>query len=198
MKLWLQVLLAQGYLWRDRFPEQFVATRKSPPRATWVTFAPVVITVAGLLVLFDGRWWGLSVAAAGFGYFLFIAYPLRLDRLIGSTEMWLSITWGGGFLATAATVSLVPVAVLIGGWGVLVVSLGLWLSAVTAWLRSVQANYLIFADPERNSWRLDPEQNPRRPDWLGRWRDGLTLAYWHLPRQILFGIEPPRRTGGTA
>jgi hypothetical protein len=198
MKLWLQVLFAQGWLWRDRFPEQFAATKKPPLRATWVTFTPLVITVAGLLVMLDGRWWGLSVAAAGFGWFLFIAYPLRLDHVIGSTELWLSITWGSGFLTTAATASLIPMAVLTGDWEVLLVSLGLWLCAVTTWLRFVQANYLIFADPEGNSWRLDPEQNPRRPDRLGRWRDVLTLTYWHLPRQILFGTEPPRRTGGTA
>jgi hypothetical protein len=198
MKLWLQVVFAQGYLWRDRLPEQFRATKDSTLRPTWVNFAPLVLAVAGLLILFDGRGWGLSAVAAGLGWFLFTAYPLRLDRAIASTELWLSITWSGGFLATAATASLVLIGIASGDWELLLISLGLWLCAVTSWLRLVQANYLIFVDPEKNLWRLDPAQNPPRHDWLGRWRDILTSTYWHLPRRILFGIEPPRPTGGPA
>jgi len=192
MKLWLQVLFAQGYLWRDRFPEQFSATKNSALRATWVTFAPLAIALAGLLVLLDGRFWGLSLALAGFAWFAFLAYPLRLDRVLRSTELWLSLTWGGGFLATLANGSLVLQAVLSGALDVLLISAGLWFCVATSWLRFVQANYLIFADPGRNVWRLDPAQNPPNESWFHRLRDTFVTTYWHLPRKILFGVEPPR------
>jgi len=193
MKLWFQVLFAQGYVWRDRLPDALTKLEAEPKKIRLPNLIPLLMIALVVLALAGGAEWttAIPVLILSVSWFLFLSYPLRPNRRLGSTELWISVAWAGGFLASISAVVLVITTLATGSWGLLVLCVGAWLGIVTPWLRGVEANYLILADPVDNSWRLDPQLNPRS-GIPATWRFMITEAYWRLPRRIFFGAKVTR------
>ena len=200
MKLWLQVLFAQGYLWRDTFPDELQKVKAEPRKIRLPTLIPLaMIVLVSLALVGDAEWTtAVPVLTLSLGWFMFRSYPLRADTLVGTLEFWISATWAGGAIALISAVVLAITTLATGSWGLVLLCMGAWLGIVTPWLRGVEANYLILADPVDNSWRLDPQLNPRPSGIPSTWRFMISEAYWRLPRQIFFGAKvtkPPAQGG---
>ena len=204
MKLWLQVLFAQGYLWRDRFPAQFGETSTQKPKllgtVVWGFLVPSLALLAGWVELADGNLLsGLPAVALSVFWVLWSVSGRWVERLVGGKALWLSIHWATGFLAVISIVATLILPPLENTWGLMPLALVLLLCSGTAYLRALQSNYLIFVSPEENAWRLTPPA-PAKAGFVAAWREWLLETYWRLPRKTLFGEDdsPPPASDGMA
>ncbi len=187
MKLWLQVLFAQGYLWRDRFPEAF-AEAKVEHRSTTgylIHLIFAVMLLMGIWSIADGDLsWGILVPVAGtWLLWALSSHGLRTD--VGRKELWLSAVWALGFLFSVSIIGLLLVVLVTADWWLLLLTLWLIVCYFTGWLRGIQCNYLIFRDPANNAWRLEGPKEPPK-GFMRAYTDAIVETYWRLPRQILF------------
>ena len=187
MKLWLQVLFAQGYLWRDRFPDAFAET-KVEHQGPW----SVVLLVLAVAVL--GMSLGLLAAGEEEAFFmtpmavLWVAWSLASRGLragVRWTELRISLTWTLGFLFSVSAFAMLAEALVATRWQLL--ALGVWLTVclATGCLRGIQRNYLLFRQPGEYAWVLEgPGERPK--GIIAPYADAIAETYWRLPRQILF------------
>ncbi len=187
MKLLLQVLFAQGWLWRDRLPEVF-AEAKVEHRGTigyLILLLFAVLLLMGILSIADGDLSrGILVPVAGTWLLRALSsHGLRAD--VGRKELRLSVVWALGFLFSVSIFGLLLVALVTADWWLLLLTLWLIVCFVTGWLRGIQCNYLIFRDPANNAWRLEGPKEPPK-GFMRVYTDAIVETYWRLPRQILF------------
>lgn len=187
MKLLLQLLFAQGWLWRDRFPEVFVKA-KVEHRGTigyLMLLLSAVLLLMGILSIADGDLSrGILVPVAGTWLLWALSYRgLRAD--VGRKELRLSVMWALGFLFSVSVFGLLLVALVTADWWLLLLTFWLIVCLVTIWLRGIQRSYLIFRYPAEYAWMLDdPKQPPK--GLIAPYADAIVETYWRLPRQILF------------
>ncbi len=187
MKLLLQVLFAQGWLWRDRFPHSY-AEAKVEHRGTigyFMLLLSAVLLLMGILSIADGDLSrGILVPVAGTGLLWALSSRgLRAD--VGRKELRLSVMWALGFLFSVSVFGLLLVALVTADWWLLLLTLWLIVCFVTGWLHGIQRNYLIFRDPANNAWRLEEPKEPPK-GFIRAYTDAIVETYWRLPRQILF------------
>lgn len=203
MKLLLQVLFTQGYLWRMRCPEEFggVSSEKWHPNVWNVAYAAALVSMGALSIYYGSLIFGPLLLFTGIAFVVWAADFFGLNKIVGSRAFWTSVSWACGALTIGGFMLLLVLSIawqsrlLIDGS----VSLGLgflllFSSSFMAFygsmvLHAFECRYLYFADPIGSGAMLD------EPDWSPRelWVD----TYRHLPRQILFGVEPPRPVGGS-
>jgi len=108
MKLWLQVLFAQGYLWRDRFPESFEDTQceRWRPNALNLLWAISLITMGAMWIYYGSAIFGPTVLVTGIACLIGAADFFGLDRVVGSRAFWTSVSWACGALTVAGFVLL--------------------------------------------------------------------------------------------
>ncbi len=187
MKLVLQVLFSQGWLWRDRFPEVF-AEAKVERRGTigyLMLLLSAVLLLMGILSIADGDLSrSILVPVAGTWLLWSLSYRgLRAD--VGRKELRLSVMWALGFLFSVSVFGLLLVALVTADWWLLLLTFWLVVCIVTIWLRGIQRSYLIFHYPAEYAWMLDdPKQPPK--GLIAPYADAIVETYWRLPRQILF------------
>jgi len=184
MKLWLQVLFAQGYLWRDRFPEALEpALERRGLTLLWLIFA-LVLPVLGVLRMLDGSWTvGVLFIVTGVGASLLNAVSVEVHRLRENLAFWTSLAWGAAVLI-GPVISLIVVLAIQGDWGFATLLLLTWAFFGTAQLHDIESRYLFFSDPTANQYLLAgwPESFPRM--WVE--------TYWRLPiriAQTMLGME---------
>jgi len=196
MKLWLQVLFAQGYLWRDRFPDAYAVTQIKGRLLGWWLFYPVVLVVlGGSRIPWGAAWLGVITLAAGALWVVWRVSALMLQRRITRRALVISIHWASGFMVFILLWLLVPASVAADDWGLALVSIALQVDPSSTWLWEVQNNYLLFRDPSRNQWRIDAHA---RTGWISPLMliAGLAEAYILLPAKILGMRKTSRPAGG--
>jgi len=200
MKLWLQVLFAQGYLWRDRFPEQF-DYRPLRRGVSWLMliFGLSLVTWGIGLVVTGSPITGTLMVLTGSGFVVTNFESLGFYRLGGSAAFWISVGWGSVSAALVGMASLFAVflygAVFDSIWALigLVWIVGFIACCCTASINAIECRYLFFASPRDNACMLEESGSQS----IGQlWKE----TFWLLPRQILFGIQSrrPPPEGGTA
>ena len=183
MRLWLQVLFAQGYLWRQRLPEVFPA--RSPAGTSnwhlwWLLFGAALLAggINGVVRYGAGVFDALMILT-GAGFLLWNIEVLRMQRLIGSHAFWVSLSWGSGTIVLLGLLALTVTAALQGYW----IYLGSFAAMIpcffTPTANMLQRRYLFFADTEKYGVLLDDDA-----DVDGIWQY-FTHTYWRLPREVL-------------
>jgi len=193
MRLWLQVLFAQGYLWREQSP-QFWSARDSgkwSPHGFDMLRAVAFSGIGVFLAIIGSAVYGLVIAIAGAAMAIAHGDSFGLKRFFGSRAFWLSVNWAAGTLALGGLAAVLVLSVAFGIWRVAAPVFLFWVFAGTEMLRDMQRHYLFFAGRRQY---IDPpggESDDRS--------DLYVETYWLLPREIFFGIEAPRRPpkGGT-
>ncbi len=187
MKLLLQVLFAQGWLWRDRLPEVF-AEAKVEHRSTigyLVILLSTVLLLMGILsIAYGDLSRGILVPVAGTCLLWALFYHwLRAD--VGPKELRLSVVWALGFLFSISIFGLLFVVLVTADWLLLPLAFWLIVCPATIWLHAIQHSYLIFRYPAEYAWLLD---NPKQPPkgLIAPYADAIVETYWRLPRDILF------------
>jgi hypothetical protein len=192
MKLWLQVLFAQGYLWRDRFPESFEYAKPDRwrPNALNLLWAASLVTLGAMWIYYGSAIFGPLLPVTGIAYLVGAADFLGLDRVVVSRAFWTSVSWACGALTVGGFAVLLILSfawqlttvvngdsVSLGLAVVFVGSAGFMVFFGSMSLHAIECRYLFFADPRINATMLDdPEWNPRE-----LWSD----TYLHLPAKIL-------------
>ena len=188
MKLLLQLLFAQGWLWRDRFPEVFAEAKVEHHRTIGyfiILLSVVLLLLMGILSIANGDLSrGILVPVAGTWLLWTLSHRgLRAD--VRQKELRLSVMWALGFLLSVSVFGLLLVALAAAEWWLLLVALWLIVCFVTGWLRGIQRSYLIFRYPAEYAWMLDdPKQPPK--GLITPYADVIVETFWRLPRQILF------------
>ncbi len=184
MKLLLQMLFVQGWLWRDRLPEVFAQAKEQQIRIGWGHVTPILFLLISVLEITESRWGSatlLVIIAASL--VLWRNHLFQLDRIAGGKELWISVSWASGLVVAASLVILLVMAPLTSAWAALALAAaGLYVYG-TGWLHGMESNYLLFADPANNAWRLEAQETTQK----GFIRPRLHLlaeTYWRLPRQI--------------
>jgi hypothetical protein len=181
MKLWLQVLFAQGYLWRDRFPEEFppdAHLRGERPSVFMFAFGLTFFALGVVSAYSGSRLFAGLCLLVGAGYMVSNIGVLRADRVLGSAAFWVSLSWASGAVALVGIVSLIVTSALYGWWIGFVMLLGYMTLPGTVAIFGIQSRYLFFFDPTRNAHRVEFNISGARDLWID--------TYWRLPRQILF------------
>jgi hypothetical protein len=192
VKLWLQVLFAQGWLWRDRFPEKFREANTHKRSWLWwmlLLWVPAVWAIAATGMGDRATLSALALANA-FVWLVWQCALLLIRQNVSQKALRISVHWIAG-LATYALLALSLAAGMVAGeWQLIMWSAILLTCSASYWLRGVQDNYLLFRDPANNAWRLDggpAEKGLFRP-LINTWQD----TYWRLPRQIFVTMRGPR------
>jgi hypothetical protein len=188
MKLLLQVVFAQGYLWRDRFPESFPdgTPHGSSPQPLWLAFA-LVIAASGSLALYHGSvLFGPVLLLTGLSLAVWSADSLGLKTRLGSRAFWTSVSWASGTLTTLGFAMLLPLSV----WAAIADPLSFpfpwcWLVASACYmvffgsvgLHVLGRRYLFFAEPRKNAHLLEEPNFSPGELWLD--------TYWNFPRRII-------------
>jgi hypothetical protein len=202
MKLGLQVLFTQGYLWRDRFPARFdVATGMQPSLVgtlVWGIFVPSAILVGAVGALGDGDFAaGILALILVASWIVWTAASRWFDRLAGGKALWLSVYWASGSVMVVMLVAVTLAAPLAGKWALTLFGVSLLLCCATGYLNALQRNYLMFAHPEDDAHVLTAPTSVKM-GFIAAWRAWLIETYWRLPRQILAGVDkssPPTEDG---
>jgi hypothetical protein len=192
VRLWLQVLFTQGYLWSDRFPEAFADTRiKGRVLGSWMVF-PVTLVALGTLRLTSGGvlWLGVATLGAGVFWVAWRVSALMLQRSLNRREVVISVHWASGLMIFVLLWLLIFAGLARGEWVLALVSIAFQLDPGTAWLWDIENNYLLFRDPSRNQWRIEAHA---RTGWISPVTliRGLTEAYVLMPAEIL-GLRKER------
>jgi hypothetical protein len=184
VKLWLQVLFAQGWLLKKRFPDAFPLrkARATPDRFMFV--AVLLVSAVGIVDATRGHWASaVTLLILGVAWTLHHAFWLRLDRLLKWDEFWVSVIWGTPVVMEGTFIALVIVGLLDRDWFLVSFAAVFGLAFLgTFFLRNIERRFLFLRDDPIvaeaagsdgvASCGLDPNV------WLE--------AYWRLPRQILF------------
>jgi hypothetical protein len=190
MKLLLQVLFAQGWLWRDRFPHIYAKAKVEHRGAIGylILLLSAVLLLMGILSIADGDLSrGILVPVAGtWLLWALSSHGLRAD--VGRKELRLSVVWALGFLFAVSICGLLLVGLVTVDWWLLLLTFVFIVCFVTGWLRGIQRIYLLFRDPANNAWRLEGPKEPPK-GFMRAYTDAIVETYWRLPREILF----PRR-----
>ena len=180
MKLWLQVLFAHGYLWRERFPDLFGADahlRGERPSLWQIAFG-VFFLVAAIGNAVASLWERAAI-------FLFIgmdfAFPLvgltRVNRLFGDAALWVSLSWATGVLALAGILVLIGLSLITGAWWAALLFLAFLALPAAPTINGILSRYLFFADPRANAhWLEDHPIESARSFWVE--------TCWRLPREV--------------
>lgn len=187
MKLLLQVLFAQGWLWRDRFPDAFTKTKAEHHglSAFLLQIFPIVVLAGSTGLLAFGEEEGLFVTPMAV---IWVAWSLSSRGLsveVSWKELRISLTWTLGFLFSISVFAMLAGTLIAAEWELL--PLGFWLAVcfATGCLRGIQRSYLIFRYPAKYAWMVDdPKQPPK--GLIAPYTDAIVETYWRLPRQILF------------
>ncbi len=187
MKLLLQVLFVQGWLWRDRFPEVFAEAKVEHRGITGylILLLSAVLLLMGILSVADGDL-SRGILAPVAGTWLLWALSSRgLRADVGRKELRLSVMWALGFFFSVSVFGLLLVALVTADWWLLLLTFALLVCWVTGWLHGIQGSYLLFRDPVNNAWRLEGPKEPPK-GFMRAYTDAVVETYWRLPRQILF------------
>lgn len=193
MKLWLQVLFAQGWLWRDRFPD---ALPQEPDTSKWspswwnLAFAVSLIALGGMWISYGDLTFGSLTLLSGVAYAVSSGDAFGLEKVAGTQAFWTSVSWGSGALTVAGFLVLLILSLAWQIWYVVDGSPSLGLAVVSIAsasfmvffgsmsLRAIECRYLFFADSKRNAHLLEDVEFSANELWLD--------PYWRLPKQILF------------
>ncbi len=183
MKLWLQVLFAQGWLWRDRFPEAFPVARpqgSSGASVLWLVFGLLLVT-GGAIALGGGygsQAFSVLQVLTGAAFFLSNIGILRIHRLIGSNAFWVSLSWSSGTVALVGITGLVLVSAIEGYWIWTVLLVGMMAFCFSLTIGAIERRYLFFSDPRTYGYLLDERQ-------IESIREHWTETFWRLPGKVL-------------
>jgi hypothetical protein len=178
MKLWLQVLFAQGYLWRDRFPDLFPAdAHLSGERPSlWQIAFGLLFLVGGVLnaLVYSPSLLTVIHISIGIGLSFPLIAALGLNRLFGDAALWVSLSWATGTLGLAGIVALVTYSFVTGSWLTVALFLAFLALPAAPTINGILSRYLFFADPHSNAHRLDDAPTDRAQNF---WVE----TYWRLP-----------------
>ncbi len=187
MKLLLQVLFVQGWLWRDRFPQQFAETKlehRGLAPYLWIIL-PAALLLASFLALATGETWAIGLTFTAGAWLLWSLSSRWLSVDASRKELRISINWALGFLFCISVLLLLALALATSVWPLIPLAFVLIVCLVTGWMRAVQRNYLLFRQPDEYAWVLDgPGEQPK--GLVAPFATAITDAYWRLPKQILF------------
>jgi len=181
MTLWLQVLFAQGYLWRRRFPDRFAADahlRGERPSLWQIAFGLFWLAAAFLVVRYDASLWALIYLTIGVGFSFSLLRILRVDRIFGSAALWVSLSWAFGVLALAGVLTMVVACAVFGYWLGAFLFLAFLAFPAAPTLNGILSRYLFFTDPRSNANLL--EDHP-----IGSARTFVLDTYWRLPSEVV-------------
>jgi len=177
MKLWLQVLFAQGYLWRRRFPDLFAADahlRGERPSLWQIAFGLFFLLAGGVGNLVYDNWlWAALYLSIGIGFSFPLLGVLRMDRILGDAALWVSLSWASGVLALTGVLVLVVVCAVISRWLAALLFLAFLVLPAAPTIHGILSRYLFFADPHSNAHPIKSV----REFWLE--------TYWQLPREVV-------------
>jgi hypothetical protein len=183
MKLWLQVLFVQGWLWRDRFPDKFAEASVEYRGLSSYAFLilPAALLGVSLKPLADGKTWAIAVAFMAGIWLLWSLSSRGLRADARHKELRISMNWAMGFLFCVSVFAVLAMAIATADWQLIPVPLALIVCWANGWLRGIQRSYLHFRDPD---WMPDePPQTPR--SFVTSYADFIADTYWRLPKQIL-------------
>ena len=187
MKLWLQVLFVQGWLWRDRFPDKFPAADSGKRRLGWwvlLLWVPAVWVIVALDLASDRASFSALALTNAFVWLVWQCTALAIRPNVRGKQLWISLHWAAAFVAYILLLLALVVGIVALEWMLVLWSGVLLICSASHWLRGIQNNYLVFVDPVRNAWRLElPSLGKGFITPVARL---IADAYWHLPRQILF------------
>lgn len=198
MKLWLQVLFAQGYLWRDRFPEAYADTgMRGRALGSWLVF-PITLLALGTINIASGGvpWIGVAMLATGAAWVMWRGTAIMLRRpLEGKREVVISMHWASGLVVFVLLWLLIFGALASGAWILALIVIAFQIDPGSTWLWEIQNNYLLFRDPTNSRWRVDAQP---RTGWVSPWTLVATLiqTYVLLPAEILGLRKTSRPVGG--
>jgi hypothetical protein len=181
MKLWLQVLFAQGYLWRGRFPQRFAEDahlRGERPSLWQVIFGLFWLAAAFLVVRYDASLWALIYLTIGIGFSFPLLGILRIDRIFGSAALWVSLSWAFGVLALVGVLAMVVACALFGYWLGVFLFLAFLAFPAAPTLNGILSRYLFFADPHSNAHLLEDHS-------IYSARTFVLETYWRLPSEVV-------------
>jgi hypothetical protein len=185
MKLLLQLVFVQGWLWRHCFPEVFVRAKTQRMNIGWWVILPMLLVLVGVAQLAEEAWSaGVPLLAFGVLWLIWQASSRGIHEKTGKKEFRISLSWGSGFVFMVMLLGSTAVAVVTANWPLLLLSVAVFLCSGSGWLRGIEANYIFFRDPTNNMWRLEdrpPEKGLVRP-LVNLWVE----TYWRLPSEILF------------
>jgi hypothetical protein len=196
MKLLLQLLFVQGWLWRDRFPDEFrKAKLEHRGLAAYLVYLYLIFSIVLLFIsigfLADGDLSrGVFLALLAAAWFLWALSSREFGTDASGKEFRLSAIWATGFLFAVSVVAFLAMVIMTADWLLLPPPIAFLLCLVTGWLRGIQGNYLIFRDPVNNAWRLKQTRTETglvRP-LVNSWIE----TYWRLPLQIFFPTRGQR------
>ena len=188
MKLWLQVLFAQGWLWRERFPDKFAeaAVERRPLRGwLFVLFVAAIWVIVAFAQVERGRAWvGALGLVVGLVWVIWQASAPTIRKGVKAKEFRVSLHWAAGFVAYVLVALSALVGIVVMEWPLVMWSAILMFCSASHWLRGIQNNYLLFLDPVANAKRL--ELPPLGKGFITPVARLVADAYWWLPKQILF------------
>lgn len=200
MKLWLQVLFVQGWLWRDRLPEEFLKAKvEYHGLAAYLIYLYLILSTVLLFMsiglLADGELSrGVFLALLAAAWFLWSLSSREFGTDASGKEFRISALWATGFLFAVSVFGLLAVALVTADWWLVPFPIVLLVCWVTGWLRGIQGNYLLFRDPVNNAWRLEASKQPPK-GFMRSYADAIVDTYWRLPREIFISRRGPRHAG---
>ena len=186
MKLLLQLLFVQGWLWRDRFPEVLARSKVQHTRiGQLLVIAPILLLLVGATQIADSASSeGAALLALGGSWLLWYISSLGISEGTRWKEARSSASWATGFLFLVTLFASIGVGVVTQDWSLLPAYFLFLLCPGSSWMRAIQANYLFFRDPADNAWRL--EEQPAERGLLRPLINLWVETYWRLPSEILF------------
>jgi len=176
MKLWFQVLFAQGYLLRQLFPDDFREEHEST-RPNLVNLVLSLLYVAlGLGMIFTGSpVFGSVLTLTGLAWAIWSGDSLGLKRCVCSRAFWTSLSWASGTASVIGWFLIALLSAIFGMWlmfGIFAAFFGFF---GTISLRLLQRRYLYFSQ-RSSSWDTEPIG--------GNIAEWYVDAYWRLPREV--------------
>lgn len=196
MRLLLQVMFVQGYLWRDhrqRFPERLPEDPETEstdqPRTNWMDMGVGgALIVVGFLSLSASPVAGTAMTLSGVCVFLVYA-PRATSLALGlSKPASTSLSWACASLFTILVPVVVVAAATEATWDLLVLGILSAASLGAHFVQSIEERYLFFADPENNKWRLAQRKGD---SILERYKS----TFITLPREIAGMMLRPSQGG---
>lgn len=191
MKLWLQVLFGQGYLWRDRFPASYNRPAGQGGNLQVLSLAwSAVFLMLSVRNALDGS---LAVAAISIVTSLaFMASTLHGFPFLQSLRnhpFWVSVAWAGVSVALLGVLASIAASILIEAWAWVLILSAFLAFCAAGMVNQPERRYLFFCDPGEN---IDALMAESTRGIVGYWRE----TYWRLPRQTLKAMfRGPRRHG---
>lgn len=184
MKLLVQLVFAQGYVWRDRFPEMF-ARAKCEQGKMWLIILPSALVASGIPLLKTSPVVGISFLAVGISWLVWFAVSTRIGEHARLKPLRLSLVWFAGFAFVTSLLCVLAVAPFLREWILVPWAIGLLMCFGSGWLRAFQYNYLLFRQPDEYAWVLEGLPQPPK-GLMAAYAYAIGEIYWRLPKQILF------------